>query len=82
MPADLKRFDAVVLDPPRAGAEDQAQQLAASAVKRVVMVSCNLQTFARDMRTLVDGGYYIDRITPIDQFLYSPHIEIVASLSK
>lgn len=82
MPADLKRFDAVVIDPPRAGAEDQARQLAAASVKRVVMVSCNLQTFASDMRILVDGGYFIDRITPIDQFLYSPHIEIVASLSK
>jgi 23S rRNA (uracil1939-C5)-methyltransferase len=82
MPADLKRFDAVVIDPPRAGAEDQAKQLAASNVKRIAMVSCNLQTFARDARILIDGGYYIDRITPIDQFLYSPHIEIVASLSK
>lgn len=79
---DLKRFDAAVIDPPRAGAEAQTKQLAASGVKRVSMVSCNAGTFARDLRLMIDGGYRVNRITPIDQFLWSPHIEIVASLSR
>ncbi len=79
---DLKRFDAVVIDPPRAGAEDQSRQLAQSSVKRIAMVSCNATTFARDLRLLLDGGYRVKRITPIDQFLWSPHIEIVAALER
>ena len=57
-------------------------RLAASKVKRIAMVSCNATTFARDLRILVDGGYGIDRVTPVDQFLWSPHIEIVAALSR
>jgi 23S rRNA (uracil1939-C5)-methyltransferase len=79
---ELKRFDAAVIDPPRAGAEAQTAQLAASGVKRVAMVSCNAGTFTRDLRTLLDGGYRVMRITPIDQFLWSPHIEIVAALER
>ena len=79
---ELKRFDAVVIDPPRAGAEAQTQQLAASAVKRVAMVSCNAQTFARDLGMMLKGGWRVTRITPIDQFLWSPHIEIVAQLRR
>jgi 23S rRNA (uracil1939-C5)-methyltransferase len=79
---ELKRFDAAVIDPPRAGAEAQTAQLAASSVKRIAMVSCNAGTFARDLRTLLDGGYRVTRITPIDQFLWSPHIEIVAALER
>ncbi|RYD92203.1 MAG: class I SAM-dependent RNA methyltransferase, partial [Sphingomonadales bacterium] len=79
---ELKRFDAVVIDPPRAGAEAQTQQLAASAVKRVAMVSCNAQTFARDLGIMLKGGWRVTRITPIDQFLWSPHIEIVAQLRR
>jgi 23S rRNA (uracil1939-C5)-methyltransferase len=79
---DLKRFDALVIDPPRAGAEDQSRQLAQSSVKRIAMVSCNATTFARDLRVLIDGGYKVKRITPIDQFLWSPHIEIVAALER
>ncbi|HEV7689574.1 MAG TPA: hypothetical protein VGO52_02070 [Hyphomonadaceae bacterium] len=79
---DLKRFDAVVIDPPRAGAEDQSRQLAQSSVKRIAMVSCNATTFARDLRLMIDGGYKVKRITPIDQFLWSPHIEIVAALER
>jgi 23S rRNA (uracil1939-C5)-methyltransferase len=79
---ELKRFDAVVMDPPRAGAEAQAANLAASRMERLAMVSCNAVTFARDLRLLVDGGWRIDRVTPIDQFLWSPHIEIVAALSR
>ncbi|MDZ4760309.1 MAG: class I SAM-dependent RNA methyltransferase [Alphaproteobacteria bacterium] len=77
-----KRFDAVVLDPPRVGAETQSRNLAGSSVKRIAYVSCNSVTFARDLGILVAGGYRIDQVTPIDQFLYSAHIEIVAALSK
>lgn len=82
LPAELARFDAVVMDPPRAGAEEQSMRLAASKVKRIAMVSCNATTLARDLRILVDGGYGVDRVTPVDQFLWSPHIEIVAALSR
>ena len=79
---ELKRFDVAVIDPPRAGAETQAANLAASKLERLAMVSCNAVTFARDLRLLVDGGWRVDRVTPIDQFLWSPHIEIVAALSR
>ena len=79
---ELKRFDAAVIDPPRAGAEAQARQLAGSALKRVAMVSCNAGTFARDLRRMIDGGWRVKRVTPIDQFLWSPHIEIVAAVSR
>ncbi|MBX9772874.1 MAG: methyltransferase [Xanthobacteraceae bacterium] len=80
--AELKPFDAVVFDPPRQGAEAQARALASSAVPTVVAVSCNPATFARDARILADGGYRLTRVTPIDQFLYSPHVELVARLEK
>ncbi len=79
---ELKRFDAAVVDPPRAGAEAQTRQLADSKIKRIAMVSCNPGTFARDLRMLIDGGFGVTRITPIDQFLWSPHIEVVASLER
>ncbi len=79
---ELASYDAVVLDPPRAGAKAQAEALAASKVPKVVMVSCNPGTCARDLRILVDGGYRIIRVVPVDQFLFSPHIELVAELEK
>jgi 23S rRNA (uracil1939-C5)-methyltransferase len=79
---ELARYDAVVLDPPRAGARAQAEALAASKVPKVVMVSCNPGTCARDLRILVDGGYRITRVVPVDQFLFSPHIELVAVLER
>lgn len=79
---ELKLFDAVVLDPPRAGAEAQMRELAASAVPLVVSVSCNVQSFARDARILVDGGYVMDAVTPVDQFRHSPHVEMVAAFTK
>lgn len=79
---ELKPFDCVVFDPPRQGAEAQARALAASAVPVVVAVSCNPATFTRDARILVDGGYRLTRVTPIDQFLYSQHVEIVARLQR
>ena len=81
-PRELARYDAVVLDPPRSGAKAQAEALAASKVPKVVMVSCNPGTCARDLRILVDGGYRITRVVPVDQFLFSPHIELVAELER
>jgi 23S rRNA (uracil1939-C5)-methyltransferase len=74
---ELRRFDAVVCDPPRAGAAAQCAVLAASSVAVVVAVSCNPATFVRDARTLVDGGYVLERIHPVDQFLWSAHLELV-----
>jgi 23S rRNA (uracil1939-C5)-methyltransferase len=79
---ELKRFDAVVFDPPRQGAEAQARELAKSAVPVVVAVSCNAATFARDARILADGGYRLTAVTPVDQFRHSPHVEIVARLQR
>lgn len=81
-PADLAGFDAVVMDPPRAGAAAQTAALAASAVRRVAAVSCNPSTFARDARTLVDGGYRLLWARPVDQFRWSPHLEIVAAFAR
>ena len=77
LPDDLSRFDAVVIDPPRTGAKAQVEHLAASTVPLIAMVSCNPATFARDARTLVDGGYRPGPIVPIDQFRWSPHTEVV-----
>jgi 23S rRNA (uracil1939-C5)-methyltransferase len=74
---ELTPFDAAVFDPPRAGAEAQAHALAKSHVPLAIAVSCNVQTFARDAAILVAGGYTAERITPINQFRHSPHIEIV-----
>jgi 23S rRNA (uracil1939-C5)-methyltransferase len=82
MPRELDRLDAVVFDPPRQGAEAQARALAASAVSTVVAVSCNPVTFARDARILVDGGYRIMHIVPVDQFLFSAHVEVVGAFEK
>jgi 23S rRNA (uracil1939-C5)-methyltransferase len=79
---ELARLDAVVFDPPRQGALMQARELAGSAVPIVVAVSCNPQTFARDARILVDRGYRLTRVTPVDQFLYSAHVELVARFEK
>src|SRR5262245_22125562 len=79
---ELAAYDALVFDPPRAGAAAQAAMLAKSEVARLVAVSCNPGTLARDLRILVDGGYRIARITPIDQFLFSPHVETVAHLER
>ncbi|MEZ5810737.1 MAG: class I SAM-dependent RNA methyltransferase [Rhizobiaceae bacterium] len=81
-PAELKRFDGLVFDPPRAGAEAQASAIAKSGVRRVAAVSCNPATFARDLAILRDSGYRLESVTPIDQFLWSPHVEAVALLEK
>jgi 23S rRNA (uracil1939-C5)-methyltransferase len=82
MANELESFDAVVFDPPRQGAEAQARALAASRVPVVAAVSCNPATFARDARILVDGGYRLAGVTPVDQFRYSPHVELVAQFRR
>jgi 23S rRNA (uracil1939-C5)-methyltransferase len=78
MPQELRDYDAVVFDPPRQGAQAQVQQIAASKIPVVIAVSCNVATFARDARILIDGGYRIEGVTPVDQFRHTPHIELVA----
>ncbi len=77
---ELNEFDAIVFDPPRAGAALQAERIAKSSVPVVIAVSCNAATLARDARTLVDGGYVMGPVTPVDQFLYAPHVEAVSRL--
>jgi 23S rRNA (uracil1939-C5)-methyltransferase len=80
--AELNQFDALVFDPPRQGAEAQTRELSASKVPAVVAVSCNPGTFARDVQTLTRAGYRLMQITPVDQFRYAAHVEIVARLAK
>ncbi len=79
---EMKKLDAVVFDPPRAGALEQAQELARSKVSTVVGVSCNPATFARDARILIDGGFVLRQVKPVDQFLWSPHVELVGVFSR
>jgi len=80
--SELLKTDAVVFDPPRAGAAAQAEMLAPSSVPLIIGVSCNPATFARDARTLIDGGYKLVSVTLVDQFLWSPHIELVGVFRK
>lgn len=82
MPKDLKGLDAVVFDPPRAGAEAQAAQLAKADLGRIVAVSCNPATFARDAAILAAGGWRLGAVTPVDQFRWSAHVELVATFSR
>ena len=79
---ELASFDAVSLDPPRAGALAQVHRLASSKVERVAYISCDAETFARDARILIGGGYRLKCIQPVDQFLWSSHIELAASLER
>jgi 23S rRNA (uracil1939-C5)-methyltransferase len=79
--SEAARYDAIVFDPPRAGAEAQVRELAATAIPVLVAVSCNPVTFARDARILVDGGYRLDSVQVIDQFTFSHHVELVAAFS-
>jgi len=81
-PLELNRYDAVVLDPPRAGAEAQVKALAKSKVPTIAYVSCDAATFARDAAVLTRAGYALGAVTPIDQFLWSSHIELVAGFSR
>ncbi|MEO8175588.1 MAG: class I SAM-dependent RNA methyltransferase, partial [Sphingomicrobium sp.] len=80
--SELANFEAVVLDPPRAGAAEQIANLAASAVPRIAYVSCNPATFARDARTLADGGYALDWVRPVGQFRWSTHIELAGCFTR
>ena len=79
---ELNAYDVVVLDPPRAGAVNQIKQLMASKVRRIIMVSCNANTFARDAQLLVGSGYQMGETHLIDQFLWSPHVELISSFSR
>jgi 23S rRNA (uracil1939-C5)-methyltransferase len=79
---ELAGFEAVIINPPRAGAKAQAMQLAVSRVKKIVMVSCNPATFTRDARILREGGYRLHDVIPVDQFAYSPHLELVAEFMR
>ncbi|HEY1145629.1 MAG TPA: class I SAM-dependent RNA methyltransferase, partial [Allosphingosinicella sp.] len=80
--AELNRFEAVISDPPRAGAREQAALRAPSAVPRIASVSCNPATFARDAKILVDGGYRLDWVQPVGQFRWSTHVEVVGQFSR
>jgi 23S rRNA (uracil1939-C5)-methyltransferase len=79
---ELNRFDGVVFDPPRAGAEAQARELAQSDVSLIAAVSCNPVTLARDCRILIDGGYSLESLTPVDQFAHTGHLEAVALFKR
>jgi len=79
---ELSRFEAIVLDPPRAGAREQAVQLAASSVPAIAYVSCNPNTFARDAATMIEGGYRLDWIRPVGQFRWSTHVELAARFAR
>jgi 23S rRNA (uracil1939-C5)-methyltransferase len=80
--AELKKMDAALFDPPRAGAAPQAAELAGSKVSRVVGISCNPATFARDAAILIAAGFRLERLLPVDQFLWSPHIELAAAFTR
>lgn len=80
--SDLKGLDIIVFDPPRSGADVQSAEIAQSGVKKVIAISCNPQTFVRDAQNLTKGGYVMTRITPVDQFLFSSHMELVATFEK
>ena len=81
-PLELNKFDAVVFDPPRAGAKEQASEIARSKLKRAVAVSCNPVSFARDARILCDAGFRLSKVTPVDQFPWSAHLELVGVFSR
>ncbi|MFL6830413.1 MAG: class I SAM-dependent RNA methyltransferase, partial [Sphingomicrobium sp.] len=81
-PGELERFDAVILDPPRAGANEQMRALVASGVRRIAYVSCNPATFARDAKTLVDHGHSLEWVKPVGQFRWSTHVELASCFSR
>ena len=80
--SELDGFDAVVIDPPRAGAAAQCRELARSGVARIAAVSCDPASFARDARILVDGGFRLDWVQPVDQFRWSGHVELAAAFGR
>jgi 23S rRNA (uracil1939-C5)-methyltransferase len=79
---EMNRFEAVILDPPRAGAKEQVEILAGAEVPRIAFVSCNPSTFARDAKTLIDGGYRLEWVKPVGQFRWSTHVELVGFFSR
>ena len=79
---ELDRFEAIVLDPPRAGAREQVALLARSAVPRIAYVSCNPSSFARDAKMLVEGGYRLRWVRPVGQFRWSTHVELAAAFAR
>ncbi len=81
-PDEFRPFDAVIIDPPRAGAEAQMHRIAASGIGRVVAVSCNPVSFARDAKTLCDAGFKMGPVQVVDQFRWSPHVELVTTLTR
>jgi 23S rRNA (uracil1939-C5)-methyltransferase len=82
VPLELKQYDAVVIDPPRAGAAAQMSEIAASNIRLVGAVSCNPISFARDAKTLIDAGFTLDWVQPVDQFRWSGHVELAAKFSR
>lgn len=82
LPDEFKKFDAVVMDPPRSGAEAQTAELIRSGLQRIAYVSCNPVTFARDVAKLVEGGFVLDWVQPVDQFRWSTHVELAAQLTR
>lgn len=82
VPAEINRFGAVILDPPRAGAEEQVKQLAASSTPVIAYVSCNPASFARDAKLLIEGGYRLDWVQPVGQFRWSTHVELASRFSR
>ena len=82
MPTSWRAFDAVVLDPPRAGAAEQVEALAGSPCREIAYVSCNPATFARDAEMLADGGYRLEWVRPVGQFRWSTHVELAACFSR
>ena len=82
VPTELNQFDAVLLDPPRAGARAQMEQLAKSDVPRIVSVACDIQSFARDAKILTQAGYVCEQVIPVDQFAFSAHLEMIALFTK
>ncbi|MGE0739839.1 MAG: class I SAM-dependent RNA methyltransferase [Hyphomonadaceae bacterium] len=79
---EMKKFDAAVIDPPRSGARMQAEQVARAPIRKLAYVSCDAASFARDLKVLVEHGFTLTRVTPVDQFRWSPHIELVGALER
>jgi 23S rRNA (uracil1939-C5)-methyltransferase len=80
--AELRPYDAVVFDPPRAGAEAQSRHLAKSKIPLIVAVGCDPASFARDASILISGGYRLEKVTPVDQFAFTAHVEMVSVFRK
>jgi len=79
---EMKKFDAAVMDPPRSGARQQAEQIARAPIRKLAYVSCDPASFARDLKVLIENGFTLTKITPVDQFRWSPHVELVAALER